>query len=165
MRHFHLMTAALLAASAQAHAQAISDSDKSYLQDQAQGTAYELAIAHLADATSVRPDIRGYAQIVITDHDELDRRMAELAQGRGVTLPESMKASQALNLKRLQGMKGREFDQAYIQETSRINEDDEKQDAKEAAQTQDAAMQTFAKKLQETDGKHAKLGKSLDGQD
>ena len=165
MRRFHLMIAVLLAAGAQARAQAISDTDKSYLQDQAQGTAYELAIARLADGTSVRPDIRGYAQIVITDHDELDQRLAELAHSKGVILPEAMKDSDKPKLKRLQGLKGREFDQAYIQETSRINEDDEKQDAKEASQTQDSAVQTFANKMAETDGKHAKLGKSLDGQD
>ena len=165
MRRSHFAMAALLALAAQARAQGIADSDRSYLQDQAQGTDYELAAARLADDTSKRPDIRGYAQIVITDHEELDQTLAELARSKGVALPAAMKDSDQARLKRLQALKGRQFDQAYIEETTRINQDDEKQDQKEASETQDAAMQTFAKKMAETDDKHGKLGRSLDGQD
>ncbi len=169
MRRFHLATALLIAAGAQAsgqaHAQAITDADRSYLQDQAQEAAYELAIAHLADETSARPDLRGYAQIVITNHEELDEQLARLAKSNGVTLAASMRDGDKPALKRLQAMKGREFDRAYIQEANRTNEADEKKDAAEAGQTQDAAMQTFAKELQRYDEKHAKLSKALDGQD
>ena len=169
MRRFHLMTALLLAAGAQAHgrasAQAVTDGDRSYLQDQAQEAAYELAIARLADETSVRPDLRGYAQIVITNHEGLDEQLARLAKGNGVTLPGSMRDGDKAALKRLQALKGREFDRAYIQEANRANEADERKDAAEAGQTQDAAMQTFAKELQRYDEKHAKLSRALDGQD
>ncbi len=167
MRGFQLITALLLAVAAhvQARAQPVGDADRSYMQDQAQGAAYEVAIARLADGTSKRPDIRGYAQIVAMNHETMDQRLAELAQSKGVSLPGSMKDSDKPRLKQLQGLKGREFDQAYIAETNRTNDEDGKQDEKEAAQTQDAAMQTFAKQMAEIDGKHARLGRSLDGQD
>ena len=161
---------AALAAGSVAHAQApiqqgqmqnVSDADKSFLQDQAQGTAYEMAIAQLAVQKAERPAVKSYAQMVITDHSQLDAQLKMVARIKKVDLPTDMTAKQKTDLARLQGLSGAAFDKAYEEETTRINGQDKTQDAKQLAETKDETVKQFVQQLQAADQKHFTAGEQL----
>ena len=158
-----LALAALLLAPAAAFAQAqtVSDRDKAFLQDQAQGTAYEMAIARLALDKAERPAIKTYAQAIITDHDQLDAQLKSLARIKRIDLPPDMTAKQKTDLARLQGLGGTAFDRAYEQETTRINGQDKTDDAKELGETTDETVRQFVRQLQDADQKHFTAGEAL----
>ena len=148
---------------AQSSNQAVSQSDQTFLQDQAQGTAYELAIAKLAGQKATAADVKRYAGIIAADHETLNRQLARLAQSKSVALPASMTDKQQADLSRLQGLGGKAFDRAYVAETNRINKDDKEQDQHELSQTTDPAVKSFVQALQKTDAKHFAMGNKLKG--
>ena len=154
----------LLAAGVQhAHAQAqrIDDTDKAFLQDQAQGTSYEMAIAQLALQKAERPEVRAYAQAIIADHSQLDSQLEMVARIKGVVLPTAMTSQQKTSLARLQGLGGKAFDEAYEQETVRINGKDKADDAKELDTTKDETIRQFVQQLKAADEKHFAAGEQL----
>ncbi len=163
MKRFTLAALAIGAtlATGLAWAQAVSQSDRTFLQDQAQGTSYELAIARLAGRQATATDIKRYAGIIAADHETLNRHLARLAHSKSVELPASMTDKQQAELSRLQGLSGKEFDHAYVAETNRINKDDKEQDQHELSQTTDPAMKSFVQALRKTDAKHFAMGKKL----
>lgn len=144
-----------------AHAQAVSTTDQTFLQKQAQGTSYELAIAKLAAQKATKPDMRNYAQMVVTDHDQLNSQLQQLAQSKGVTLPSTMTAKQQANLSNLQDLTGSAFDRQYLNETTRINKEDKQQDQQELSATQDFSVRSFVQTLQSADQKHYKAAQNL----
>lgn len=165
-----MVLGAAVAAASAAHAQApiqqgqvqnISDTDKSFLQDQAQGTAYELVIAQLAVQKAQRPAVKSYAQMVISDHSQLNSQLQMVARIKKVDLPSDMTAKQKADLARLQGLSGAAFDKAYEEETTRINGQDKSQDAKELAETKDETVRQFVQQLQAADAKHFTAGEQL----
>ena len=151
----------LLPAAGHAQAQKATARDTSFLQDQAQGTAYEMAIARLALEKAQRPAIKTYAQAVIADHDQLDAQLKMVARIKGVELPADMTAKQETDLARLQGLSGPAFDQAYTQETVRINAQDKNEDEKQFSETQDQTIRQFVQQLQASDKKHLEAGEAL----
>lgn len=158
-----LALAALLILPAAAHAQAqkADARDTGFLKDQAQGTAYEMAIARLALDKAERPAVKTYAQAIISDHDQLDAQLKMVARIKGVELPTDMTPKQKTDLARLQGLSGATFDRAYEQETTRINGQDKTEDEKELGATNDQTIHQFVQQLQAADQKHLQAGEAL----
>lgn len=156
-----VLASLLLPAAAHAQAQTAAPKDTTFLQDQAQGTAYEMAIARLAVEKAQRPAIKAYAQAVIADHDQLDAQLKMVARIKRVELPGDMTAKQKTELARLQGLSGAGFDQAYLEETARINAQDKSEDEKQFSETQDQTIRQFVQQLQASDKKHLEAGEAL----
>ena len=151
--------AALL--SGAAHAAGVSERDSKFLQTESQGAAYELAIAKLATQKATASDIKSYAQMVVSDHDQLNTELHQLASSKGVDLPADMTSKQQSDLQHLQGLSGDAFDRAYKEETTRVNGEDVKEDAAELAATGDADIRGFVQKLRAADVKHEEAGQKL----
>lgn len=158
----HLVLAAILLASTAAMAQpAIAVKDKQFLDNQAQGTAFELAIAKLASEKAQRADVKAYAAMIVADHVQLNTDLAKLAASKGVTLPTDMSGSDHTELLRLQGLQGEAFDKAYVQYTVKVNDSGVKQDRAEIEETVDPAMKSFTEALQASDQRHRDAGERL----
>jgi len=79
----------------------------------------DIDAAKLAQATSTNADVKSFAQEMITDHTAVNKAAAELATKLKLK-PEDNPSSQTLksdgekNIAHLKGLKGAEFDKAYI---------------------------------------------------
>ncbi len=131
MRRFGYIAFGAMIFACGAQAQTVSTGDQKFLQNEAQGTAYELAIAKLAAQKATQPDIKNYAQMIIQDHEQLNTQLQQLAQSKGVSLPSSMTAEQQTKLTRLQGLTGQEFDRQYENDTTQVNGQDKSEDQQE----------------------------------
>ena len=163
-RHVTILGALILTGSllpGAARAAGASDRDGSFLRTESQGAAYELAIAQLATQKATASGIKSYAQMVVSDHDQLNAELRQLASAKGVNLPADMTSKQQSDLRRLQGLSGDAFDRAYKEETTRINAEDVKEDREELAATADADIRTFVQKLRAADIKHEEAGHKL----
>lgn len=156
---FALLGGALPAAMAQTpSAAAITEPDRAYLSEAAQGSAYELAIASAAQKSD-RADVRAYAERLVRDHSTYNEALKTLAKAKGVTLPDGMKASdQAKVAAMAQGNMG---NSAFIEEAVRINAEDKKSSAEEADRTKDADIKAFLKKFEAVDADHERMAKAL----
>ena len=144
-----------------AYADALPKRDQTFLQDQARGTAYELAIAKLAIDRAGAADIKAYAQQVVSDHEKLNTQLMQLAASKGVTLSTNFSHREQVRVDRLQQTTGAAFDSYYKSETTRVNDEDKKQDASELGKVTDPDVKSFVQALQAADQKHYEMGRAL----
>ena len=155
-----VLTVALLLAAPAAFA-AVSSADRSFLQHEAQGASYELAIAQLAQQKATRPDVKAYAQRIVSDHEQANAELSKLAQSKGVSLPTEMTSNDQTRLAGLQNLQGNDFDRSYVQESVRINAGDKRDFAKEAKTTHDPAIRAYVKQFTGMDAQHEQAAKQL----
>jgi putative membrane protein len=88
--------------------------DKTFLMTADESNSAEIAASQLALRKSKNPEIKTYAQQMITDHEKLRTDMAPLAQQMGVVAPQPVNETHKLEAKRLAALSGKSFDAEYI---------------------------------------------------
>lgn len=154
------LAAAVLLAAMPALA-AVSASDRSFLQHEAQGAAYELALAQLAAQKATRDDIKTYAQQLITDHEQANTSLDQLAQSKGVPLSKTLSSDDQTRLAGLQNLQGNDFDRSFVKEAVRVNHEDRRDFAKEAKSTHDPDVRAYVRQFSAMDQKHAAGARQL----
>ncbi len=91
-----------------------ASADKTFLMMADEGNSAEIAASQLALKKSKNPEIKTYAQQMITDHQKLRSDMAPLAQQLGVTTPQPLNETHKVEAKRLAALSGDKFDKEYI---------------------------------------------------
>lgn len=144
-------------------AAAISEVDKQFLIVDAQGSAYEMSIAALAQQRSSRDDIKAYAARIIQDHAKEGADMQQLAMSKHVTLPTEMTADDRAKLNGMNLQGGSTLDRSFILEAIRINEEDRKDAQAELAATSDPDIKAFLQRYAATDAQHESMARALQG--
>jgi putative membrane protein len=101
------------ASDAPASSTQLSPADQQFVQDASQADATEIAASRVALTNSRDSHVKKFAQQMIVDHTKLSHGMAALVAKKGLTVTPS--ADSAL-VGKLQTLKGREFDQAYVEQ-------------------------------------------------
>ncbi|MGF6770734.1 putative membrane protein [Paraburkholderia sp. GAS199] len=91
----------------------LSPADQQFVQDASQADATEIAASRIALKNSSDPHVKKFAQQMITDHTKLSHGMAVLVAKKGLK-PEASADSALVG--KLQSLKGKEFDQAYVEQ-------------------------------------------------
>ncbi|AXE96392.1 DUF4142 domain-containing protein [Paraburkholderia sp. DD10] len=91
----------------------LSPADQQFMQNAGQADATEIAASKMALKNSSDPKVKQFAQQMIDEHMRLSRSMAVLAAKK--RLPAAPAADSAL-VGKLQTLKGKEFDQAYVEQ-------------------------------------------------
>ena len=139
----------------------ISEQDRQFMAKDAQGGAYEIALAALAQQRSNREDVKDYATRLIQDHATYNQALQDLAHAKGVTLPTAMTADDQVRLNSINGQAGSTADASFIEEAIRINAEDKQAAAKEAASTTDSDVRAFLRKFEAVDAEHERLALAL----
>ena len=137
----------------------LSPADQQFVQTASQSDATEIAASKIALKNSQDPHVRKFAQQMITDHTKLSHGMAALVSKKGFTTTPT--ADSAL-VGKLQTLKGKEFDQAYIQ---KVGLEGHKQAIaafeKEIAEGQNADLKKAAQKALPTIKEHYQRAQQL----
>jgi putative membrane protein len=88
--------------------------DKMFVMQADEGNSAEIAASQLALRKSKNPEVKAYAQQMITDHMKLRSDMAALATQMGVTTPQPLNQTHVAESKRLMALSGKQFDMEYI---------------------------------------------------
>lgn len=139
----------------------LSPADQDFLRKDAQGATYELQISQIAAQKAQSPQVKQYAQMIVSDHDTYNQRLRQLAQQSGVDLPTTPDSSQQSEISRLRGLSGKAFDQAYIQQVKQANQEDVSDSQKEAGSTQNPQIKQFIEQFKQMDQKHAQDAERL----
>lgn len=142
-------------------ATAISAQDRQFMAKDAQGGAYEIALAALAQQRSSRDDVKAYAARLIQDHAIYNQALQELARAKGIMLPTAMTADDQVRLNSINGQAGSTADASFITEAIRINAEDRQAAAQEAASTADPDIRAFLRKFEAMDAEHERLALAL----
>ncbi len=83
----------------------------------AQSDGYEMAAAQAALAQSRHPQVRAFAEVMISDHERLLQSLQDAARAAGVKPPNPrVGGDQARFLAALQGLRGEAFDREYARQ-------------------------------------------------
>ena len=148
------VTGVLLLAPA-AHAQGqVTAADRAFLMQDVQGGRYELALARLAASKAGAADVRAYSMMVVRDHTTANAALDELARWEAVVGPGGLKGEDEKRLAGFRGMKGSDFDEAYVKEQNRINTEDARDADKEKASTNRPRIKAYIARFAAMDARH-----------
>ncbi|PWF46092.1 DUF4142 domain-containing protein [Massilia glaciei] len=88
--------------------------DQRYLKEIAQGNIAEIKMAEMALAKSQDEQVKAFAQKMIDDHTSVLNQVQQLAQAKGVTLPDEMDRKHKRLSDKMSAMTGEQFDRAYL---------------------------------------------------
>ena len=142
-------------------AAAASAQDRQFMAQDAQGGLYEIAIARLAQQRSSRDDVKAYAARVVADHATYNDALQALARSKGIALPTAMTAEDQARLTLMESATGAFPDAMFIQEVTRINEEDKKAAGEEKARTSDPDIKAFLGKFETMDAEHERMALAL----
>ncbi|WP_437966181.1 DUF4142 domain-containing protein [Sorangium sp. So ce260] len=151
-----MMGAALLPASASAQQQGstgqqaqagdvkLSKSDREFVEKAGQGGLFEVRLGQVAQQRAASPEVKRFAQRMIDDHSAVNKRLAELAQKKGVLVPQELDQDHREKIDKLSKKTGTEFDRAYMSEMVDDHEDDVEEFEEASKEVKDADLKGFA---------------------
>jgi len=108
------LAGAALATPASATGASTSAADENWLVAAHQTNLAEIAAGRDASRYANDRSLRGFAEDLVTDHADLDRKIVELARKYDVFLPRTPTTAQAQALAALQGREGEAYDTAWV---------------------------------------------------
>ena len=143
-----------------ANAQTVASFDQLFLQSEAHSSAYELALAHLAQDHAVRPAVKAYADTLVQDHERQDAALRDLAVKKGVTLETGLSPQSQARLDRLGRTHGAGLDAAFLAEARRVNGAAIRAFRAEASKTVDPDIRQFVADTLPLEEQHDKLAQN-----
>lgn len=90
-----------------------------FVQAATQAGLLEVASARVAMNASTNPDVKDFADRMITDHEKANAELAVIAKLKSLTVPTEVDGGQAKALKELREKSAQEFDAAYVAQAVR----------------------------------------------
>jgi putative membrane protein len=150
-----LMT--FLAAGAMA---AVSSAEKTFATEAAQGGLAEVEMGQLALQKGTSPQVKQFAQRMVTDHTQANQELMQLAKSQNLNLPAKVDSKHKSDMERLRGMNGTAFDAAYMQHMVQDHQKDVAEFQKQAQRGSDPELKSFAVKYLPVLQQHLQMAQS-----
>ena len=134
----------MLGLSALSATAALSSADREFAMKAASGGLAEVQAAQLAEQRAASPQIKQFAQRMITDHTTANTELQQIAKQADISLPAQPTGKDAAEGQKL--ITGTAFDQAYAQGQLQDHRETVELVQKEASSGQDPALKAFAQK-------------------
>ncbi len=151
------------ASSAAVAAQSDAPSPKTFVEKAAQDGMTEVELGKVALEKSQNPEVRNFAQRMVTDHGKANSELATLAKQKGIDAPKKLDAEHEAMVKNLKAKDGASFDSEY---SHHMNMDHSKAISlfEAASKSPDKDLAGFAKKTLPTLKEHKEMAGKLPGQ-
>jgi putative membrane protein len=154
---------ALALASAAYAADAVGPQDKKFVMDAAHDGVAEVALAKVAAAKAASPEVKSYAEMLMNDHTKANNELKELAQSKGITVPEELAPQHKALHSRLEKLSGEQFDRAYMEAMVKDHRKAVALFKRESTSGKDPDLKGFASKTVPTLEHHLKQAQDLAG--
>lgn len=129
-------------------ANTVSEEDREMITDLAEANLAEIETSQLALTKSQNPSVRAFAQKMIDDHGMAQQELQQMAQAKGLTLPQETDLAHKTVSGALRLLSGDTFDSQYI---NRVGVDDHQRTVellqKAQGQARDAEFKAMAGRL------------------
>jgi putative membrane protein len=132
----------------------LNSDDLGFVNDAAKGGTTEVALGRLAAEKSSNPRVQAFANRMVRDHSEIDRKLATLAASKGVELPDGKGLMNDATYLELKVLSGKEFDKAYVKAMVSDHKEDVSSFEKQSTAAQDPDVKKFAAKTLPTLQEH-----------
>ncbi|MCU1306411.1 MAG: outer membrane protein [Acidobacteriaceae bacterium] len=122
----------------------MNSADHEFVMNAAKGGKAEVELGNLASQNASNPAVKQFGQRMVSDHTQANNRLQQIAQQKGMSLPDDL-PDDAKQLKdRLTQEKGVQFDRTYMQNMVQDHQKDVAEFQQEADQGQDPDIKNFA---------------------
>ncbi len=125
-------------------ANSLSQEDRDMIEDLAEANIAEIETGRLALSKSQTPGVREYAQKMIDEHSMAQQELQQMAQAKGMTLPQETDLAHRTVAGALRLLSGQTFDSQYI---NRVGVDDHQRTVELLQKAQGQARDTELKAL------------------
>lgn len=102
------------AAKSSSAGKSVSGADKRMMMELAQANIAEIETAKLAQNQTKNPEVLAFAKKMIDDHTQASNELSQLAQSKGVTLPQKPDSKHQAMAKKLAKASEQQFDKQYM---------------------------------------------------
>lgn len=107
----------------QAEQAQLADADLDFATEAAQDGLFEVRLGELAVQRSQTTEVQEFGQRMVDDHGKANDRLMEIAQRKGIELPQSLSDDAQETYEDFQERSGEDFDEAYVDEMVSDHED------------------------------------------
>jgi putative membrane protein len=141
--------------------QALTGEEQTFIQKAATGDQAEIKLSQLALERASIPEVKQFAQTMVTDHRKSSSMLKPIAVDHGVTVAETLGSQTEGKIKRLEGQSGAAFDKTYIE--MMVKDHEEMLHAFEAAapKANDSKLKEFISTVQPIVAHHLEMAKAI----
>ena len=122
-----------------------SDVDSAFLQQAAYASLFEMEVSKLAQQKASADEVKGYAELMLTDHGKMDAALKNLADAKGLALPTALDGDKQVVMDRLRQENAASFDDTYVNDVAiGAHEEAVRLFTQAATQSDDAGVKAFA---------------------
>lgn len=125
---------------------AVSSADKNFAEKAAEGGLAEVQMGQLALQKAASPQVKDFAQRMVTDHTKANQDLTQLAKSEKLNLPTQVNTKDKNDADRLSGLSGSAFDAAYMQHMVQDHQQTVAEFQKQARSGSDPQLKSFAQK-------------------
>jgi putative membrane protein len=131
------------------------------LQKLAQGDMAEVETGKLAQDKAASADVKKFGARMVQDHGKMLEEKQQLAQTKGVKLPDNPGKKHEAEAKKLQAVSGAAFDRQYMSAMVKDHEEDLKVVQKTAKDAKDPDLKAAAQKAEPIITDHLQMAKQI----
>ena len=141
--------------------QKIDNADAAAMKQLAQANLNEIEGGKTAQSKASSPDVKQFAQKMVTDHTQMLNDLKTLARQKGVALPESASIKDMAQMKLMERSSGAEFDKKYMDEMVKDHQKDLKDVQDLASKAKDADFKAAVQKASTKINEHLQLAQRI----
>ncbi len=144
--------------------QQLAQEDLEFATKAAQGGLKEVKFGELAQQQAARDEVKQFGQRMVADHGKANDQLKQLAQKKGVELPQQLSNEDQEKYAELQEKSGADFDQAYTDEMVSDHEKDVAEFEQYVDEGKDPDLTSFAGQTLPTLKEHLRLAQQTEEQ-
>lgn len=126
--------------------QKLSHADKEFIEDAAKGGMFEVQSGKLAQQKASDTAVKEFANRLVQDHTKANDELKQIADAKGVTMPDKEKWGERREMSKLDKLSGAAFDREFAQRSVKDHEKDIKDFEKAASKVKDPDLKAWAEK-------------------
>lgn len=144
---------------------ALSSVDSDFANKAASGGLGEIQAAQVAKQKSSSPQVKTFADRMISDHTQANNELQQIAQQENLTLPTQPDSHDKASVHVMSGLTGPAFDHSYVQAEVRDHQQVVALFQQEAISGRDPALKQYAQKTLPTLRQHLQMAQALTNAD
>lgn len=137
-----------------------SSSDQNFIKKAAQDNLAEIQLAQLVQQKANDNNIKQMAQRVMSDHQQNQQQLQQIAQQQNVTLPTQPDAEHQRKYDKLSKLNGQQFDKTFVREQVKDHQKDVAMFQHESQNATDPAVKQYASQTLPTLQQHLQMAES-----
>jgi putative membrane protein len=139
----------------------LSSSDRKFLVKAAEGGMAEVELGQLASQRASDPQVKQFAQRMVTDHTKANDQLKQIASSKNVQLPTDLPASAKRERDKLSKLSGAQFDREYMSHMTSDHKKDTSEFRYAAKSAKDSDVKQFASATLPTLEEHLQMAQSI----